>query len=196
MPRVTWDAHAARPDGAGYELQQLIAGAWTTLPLADPTQPAANARLRFNRVNQFRVRLVDSTGASGPWHEGARFTPKLIQNPSAQFTWSSGWKKGWPAKASGRSLGYASRPGAAATFTFTGRSVALVGTQGPTRGQARVYVDGVLEAEVDFGAPALGWRNIFFSREWAESGAHTVTVEVVGTAGRPRVDVDAAITMP
>jgi hypothetical protein len=34
-----------------------------------------------------------------------------------------------------------------------------------------------------------------FSWTWATLGAHTLRVVVVGTAGHPRVDVDAFITL-
>ena len=38
-------------------------------------------------------------------------------------------------------------------------------------------------------------RHIAWSRAWATSGTHTVRLIVAGTAGRPRVDLDAFITV-
>lgn len=194
--RVEWDEDDARPSTTVYELQRLVGDSWTEVALDDPAQPVLETVIRPNRAHQFRVRLVDGEGNAGPWYSGDRFVPRLVQNPDPAFTWSAGWRKGWTDKASGGSLGYSGRAGAQATFTFTGRALALVGTYGPKRGVARVYVDGELEAEIDMYAPTMRWRRIWFTRQWADSGPHSVVVEVVGTAGRPRVDVDAAIYVP
>ena len=195
--RVEWDTQSARPQGTIYELQKLVSGSWRNVTLADPAHPALETWLKPNAASRFRVRLTDSAGNSGPWFSGERFVPKLVQNPSTMFSWSKGhWSKHWTSKASGRSTGKGTRAGARATFTFTGSAVALVGTYGPSRGAARVYVDGVLEAEVDMFASSMRWRRVWFSRQFETSGAHTVTVEVVGTPGRPRIDVDAALFYP
>jgi hypothetical protein len=194
--RVEWDKERARPDTTTYQLQKLVSGDWIDVPLADPAHPTLETVLQPGKAHQFRVRLRDGNGNYGSWYNGDRFVPRLVQNPNSAFTWAGGWKKGFTSKASGGSLGYASRPGARATFTFTGRAVALVGTRGPKRGKARVYVDGVLEAEIDMYAARYRWRTLWFTREWADAGPHSVVVEVVGTNNRPRIDVDAALYWP
>ena len=62
---------------------------------------------------------------------------------------------------------------------------------GPDRGIARVYVDGVLARTVDLGAASPGAATVVFRRAWGSAGLHRLRIVVVGTAGRPRVDVDA-----
>jgi hypothetical protein len=68
-----------------------------------------------------------------------------------------------------------------------------VTTVGPTRGQARVYVDGAYERTVDLGRATSASRLIMVLRSWPVAGRHTLEIRVVGTAGRPRVDVDAFV---
>jgi hypothetical protein len=86
---------------------------------------------------------------------------------------------------------YATRAGAAASVRFTGRAIGWVAPMGPTRGSAKVYVDGVYKATVSLYRSSFAARRIVFRASWASSGAHTIRIVVVGTAHRPRVDVDA-----
>jgi hypothetical protein len=195
--RVRWDRQEARPAGTFYELQRAVDGAWVDVPLDDPEARSVTAWLRPNVAHRYRVRLADAGGGVGPWHTGTRFTPRLVESTATAFSWSSGWKKGYANPASGGSFGYASRAGATVTFSFSGSEVALVGTLGPTRGQARIWLDGVLQDGVhDMYAATTTWRAVWFRHQFADAGPHTVTVEVVGTSGRPRVDVDAALVLP
>jgi hypothetical protein len=92
---------------------------------------------------------------------------------------------------SGGSARYASAAGASASYTFTGRSIGFVTSRGPYRGAVRIYVDGVLATTIDLYAATDTFRYVAFARTWSTSGTHTIKAVVVGTAGRPRVVVDA-----
>jgi hypothetical protein len=63
--------------------------------------------------------------------------------------------------------------------------------KGPTRGIARIYVDGALAATVDLGAPATTYRSVVWAQTWAKSATRKLKVVVVGTPGRARIDIDA-----
>lgn len=191
--RVSWDEAGARPAGTTYQLQRLVNGSWSTVFIEDPTQSSLALALKWGQTHRFRVRLRTSDGDVGPWYAGPRFESRLAQDRSAAFSWSAGWKRVSREAASGGTVTHSSRIDARMTYSFTGRSVALVGTLGPTRGKARIYVDGSLEAEVDLHADKTKWRVLVFSRHWAGSAAHTLRVEVVGTNDRPRVDIDAVL---
>ena len=82
-----------------------------------------------------------------------------------------------------------------ATFSFTGTNVAWIATKATNRGQARVYVDGVLTKTVDLFSATTSAQAIAYDRSWPQSGPHTIAVEVVGTAGRANVDVDAFVRL-
>jgi hypothetical protein len=58
-----------------------------------------------------------------------------------------------------------------------------------------VFVDGVAVATVDLGRLAAGSRQIVWARTWASPGRHVVKIQVLGTPGRTRVDVDGFIVL-
>jgi hypothetical protein len=90
---------------------------------------------------------------------------------------------------------YSTQQGARATLAFEGRSVSWMATRGPKRGKARVFVDGVRVATVDLYASSNQYRRVVFSKSWTEAGSHTIEIRVLGTSGRPRVDVDAVVVV-
>lgn len=84
-------------------------------------------------------------------------------------------------------------PGAQVRFTTRSagaRPVAVVMERAPDRGRARVLVDGVLQATVDTAGDPKAHRSVVWTGH-VPAGRHVVTVEAVGTPGRPRIDVDA-----
>jgi hypothetical protein len=79
---------------------------------------------------------------------------------------------------------YSVRDGATATLRFTGRSVAWLGPVGPTRGRARIFVDGVAVGIVNLRRSSFQARATLFRKAWATAGVHTLTIKVIGS-GRP-----------
>jgi hypothetical protein len=69
--------------------------------------------------------------------------------------------------------------------------VAWVTALGPNRGAAKVYIDGILAATVDLYAATPTYLRVAFAKSWTTAGNHTIRIVVLGTAGRPRVDLDA-----
>ena len=59
----------------------------------------------------------------------------------------------------------------------TGRSISILGTAGPGRGQVRVIVDGTDACVIDLAAPAEQPDAVIFAREWTHGGAHVITLE-------------------
>jgi hypothetical protein len=68
-------------------------------------------------------------------------------------------------------------------MTFTGNGIAWIGPVGPTRGTARVYIDGKAVASVDLRRSTFQARRLLFSRALA-TGSHTLRI-VVTSSGRP-----------
>ena len=71
-------------------------------------------------------------------------------------------------------------PNDQAVFTFAGSAVSWIGSRGPSRGIARVYVDGVAAADVDTFAPGVQPRSILFRTTGLADATHTITVETTG----------------
>jgi hypothetical protein len=191
---VRWDQSGVRPTGTRYQLQRLVSGSWSNVSLPDPTKPRVALSLKRGATHQFRVRLRDSSGNYGPWFKGPRFEARLVQDRNDRMGWSPGdWRRVSTSKASGGTQTYTTRADSQSALAFTGRAVAVVGTMGPNRGRAKIYVDGKLEGEIDLYSSTNRYRVLIFSREWAASERRVIRVDVEGTAGRPRVDVDGVL---
>jgi hypothetical protein len=104
-----------------------------------------------------------------------------------KLSWSSARHSGY---AGGRVV-YATRKGASATITFTGTGIAWIGPTGPTRGTARVYLDGKAVASVNLRKSTFHARSLLFSKKFATAGEHTLKI-VVTSRGRP-VAIDELI---
>jgi hypothetical protein len=107
-------------------------------------------------------------------------------------TWSTATSTSY----SGGSVRWASTAGRYATFTATlARSIAFVTTKASSRGSFRVYVDDVYKGTVSAYSPTTKFRQIVYQYSWSAPGTHKIKIYVVGTAGHPRVDVDAFVVL-
>jgi hypothetical protein len=121
------------------------------------------------------------------------------QDPSIAYT--NGWLRGsgsgdWSGSAPNTAGGTASLTrtgGEQATIRFTGTGVSWIGLRGPSRGIARVLVDGVLAATVDTYAPTEEVQAVVYTAAGLSDGAHTLTVEATG--GRNAASIDALIVV-
>jgi virginiamycin B lyase len=177
-----------------YELQiQTDGKAWTWVN-SNLRTTAVKLSLANSHTYRFRARAVDKAGNVGAFATGPVYKQFLSQETSKAAVYSTGWAVDSSPADSGGAAKYASAAGKAVTFSFVGRAFAWVSTTGPTRGQAKVYVDGVLVKTVDLSAVSETARVQVYTRTWTTSAAHKVKLVVVGTVGHPRVDVDAFVT--
>jgi hypothetical protein len=191
--RVTWTASDAGGSGIKrYELARSKDGgaSWTTLS-ASLTSAAFNVTAPSSGSVRFRARAVDKAGNVGSWVIGPVIKPRLVQQSSAAIGYVKTWTTISDSDCSGGSARYAKAAGASATYTFTGRAVGFITTTTSSRGQARFYVDGVLAATVDLRSSGTQHRVVGWQQRWSSSATRTIKVVVVGTSGRPRVDLDA-----
>ncbi len=191
--RIAWGA-AVDPTSAigGYEIQgRFDGGAWTaSVPLA-ATARLAGATQTFGRSYQYRMRARDIYGTWGEWALGPVATPGLVEDSSAAVVYRGTWTRHAYAYATGGTERYATAAGASARTTFTGYAAAIVGPLGPTRGSARVYVDGVYRTTISFRKSTGQSRALVYSVAFPSGGSHTIELRVVGNG---RVDLDAFVT--
>ena len=109
---------------------------------------------------------------------------------SSRIAYTGTWKSAGHPGYAGDAAAYATAAGATATFTFTGKRVIWYGPVGPTRGKAKVSIDGTSVKTVDLYASGFTAHKAVFSDSWSKAGAHTLVITVVGTAGRPYVAID------
>jgi hypothetical protein len=100
----------------------------------------------------------------------------------APVTYTGTWTQGDASRAwSGGTAAVSGEAAARATLSFSGTAVSWIGFRGPQTGIARVFVDGVQEAEVDTFAPAEEVQVALFTRSGLAEGPHTLVIEVTGT---------------
>ena len=115
---------------------------------------------------------------------------KRFGESSGAIEYSGRWRTARHDGYGGDRVRYATAAGASATFTFTGTRVTWYGPTGPTRGKAKVYIDGEYVRTVDLRSRSFDPRDALFGRSWSSAGTHTLRIVVVGTKGRPMVAID------
>jgi hypothetical protein len=116
-----------------------------------------------------------------------------VQETNARIAYTGTWRHASHQGYRGGGAQYSTAAGATASFTFTGTKVVWYGPLGPTRGQAKVSVDGVYVKTVNLTRNTFRARAAVFTAGWATAAAHTLTIEVVGTKGHPYVAIDELI---
>ena len=107
------------------------------------------------------------------------------------ITYSGTWHYAYSTAYQGGRVKYATAKGAAASFKFTGVKVSWAAPVGPTRGYARVYVDGVYIKAVNLYASTYTAKKVVWSGSFATQRARTLKIVVSGTSGHPTVAIDA-----
>ena len=139
---------------------------------------------RWTRVGARYVARVMAAYGGSPVPQGDR-----VEETSGAIAYSAGWASARYSGYAGGAAAWTRSAGAVATFTFSGTSIAWIGPSGPTRGSARVYVDGVLRTTVSAYAGRFTARSRLFSLS-LPSGKHSITIEALGTARHAVVAID------
>jgi hypothetical protein len=142
-----------------------------------------------SRVMAYYAAASDAKVAGVPAAAPAAVRHRFSES-NAAVVYSGTWRSASLRAYAGGAVRYANGAGASASLTFTGHQVAWYGPVGPTRGQARVYIDGAYAGKVDLHRRSFSARKTLFSRTWSDAAEHTIRIEVVGTAGHPMVAVD------
>jgi hypothetical protein len=170
-------------------------GPWTYVPADAPfivtnngwffssgtfTQIAGQA----GKTYQYRVLASDGYGNTSAYRVGPTWAAPVLHQ-DAEATYTGMWTVTSAGGDSGGSLHQSTQNGAAASFTFTGKGIALMSPDVP--GSLRVSVDGgpvQTFSEHQFQSQS----DVVWARGFAASGTHTVRFVHTGTA---KVTVDA-----
>jgi hypothetical protein len=167
--------------------------AWPTVAhwwLTGSSERNANLWSSFSRTYVQRIMTImgaatDVAGAAGTVSKTSWISSNdtRIGDSSKAITYRFAWLTAGLASYSGHQVRYATRTGASASLSFTGKGIAWMGPVGPTRGTAKVYIDGKAVATVDLRRSTFQARKILFARA-LPAGAHTFKI-VVTSSGRP-----------
>jgi hypothetical protein len=193
---ISWSATDSGSGVYRYQLQvSRNGGTWSSITLPTRLTKSITKSLSLSGTYRFRVRARDRVGNWSAWVAGPTVSARVIQESSTSVRWSSGWTSVSSSQFSGGGARAASRTSAWSRLVTTARSVAWVTRFGPGRGLAQVYVDGKLVTTVDLGGATLSSRRVAFSRSWTGSATRTIEIRVLGTVGRPLVEVDAFLVV-
>ena len=135
-----------------------------------------------------------TSGASAPissW--SASYAVATYQEDSSRIRYSGNWVNVSYPDYYGGHVRSTDGPGATATLSFTGTAVVWVGPVGPTRGAAKLYLDGAYLKTVNTYASSFRARAVLLKQLFSGSAAHTLSIVVQGTSGHPTVAVDEFI---
>ncbi len=195
---LSWPAVADTGSGvARYELRARIGAAdWSAVPLASVLSQSATLSLAYRTAAQFQVRAVDNAGNVGTWRTGVAFTPTLLAPITASGASFSGkWSWGSCSTCVAGRVRGARRAGARINLVTTALGIAWVTLLGPARGSARVRIDGRVIGTYSTHASRTVVRRLIAARTFTAKGRHTFRIDVLGTHGHPRVDVDVFIVL-
>jgi hypothetical protein len=191
--RVPWSGADTGTGIDRYELaQQNDGGAWTTV--ATVAAPTATRSIPTEHTYRFRVRAFDKAGNSSGWAYGDTFRVSRFSEYNSRISYVGTWSTAKDARLWGGGAKWSAVAGSKASLTFTGRSIAWVAAMGPGRGIAEVYVNGSKVAAVDLAAGPAGYQRVAWVGSWTTAVSRKVTIKVLGTSGRPAVNLDALVT--
>ena len=183
--KLTWQA----TDAVGLVSVQLTAPGRATF---GPTVRSWDTTAKPGATTAWKLQGVDLAGNIGPASVARK--PTLVAETKAKR--SGKWTKAAGNSHLGRAALAATAKNASLSWTFTGRSAALVMLKSKTAGKAYVYVDGKKVSTLDLKAGTTAYRQAVWTRSWASAGRHTVKLVVAGTKGRPKVTTDGIVYLP
>ena len=187
---VAWSLKSSDNGVRRYDLQlQVGSGSYVTRRLSSSASTSLRITLPASTNDRFRVRAVDRDGRVGAWAYSSTIRASSISDGSALLHWSGTWSKVSSSSYLSGYLHSTNRNGPSTTMGFSGSSVAWVGPVGPTRGQAKVYIDDAYVATINAYRSSFQARRVLFARNLAD-GSHTITIKALGTSGHPTVAID------
>ncbi len=188
---VTWDGFDVGSAGLDHFVLQVSVdgGSYTTID-DDIVAFRKTTTVSKGHTYRFRVRGVDAADNQSAWKYSATSKLVVIQDGNDRVDYTGAWKRKVDTDAAGDTVRKTSVKGRLASLSFFGRAVAWVAPTGAAYGKAKVYIDGEFVETIDLSG-ADGDRVQVFKKNWSQNGGHTITVKVLGTAGHPRVEIDA-----
>ncbi|MGH9887716.1 MAG: hypothetical protein ACREBE_19450, partial [bacterium] len=190
---LTWSGSDIGPAGiASYDVARSYDGHAFTTIASGITGTSFGWALTPGHTYRFEVRARDKAGNVSAWKAGPTLRPALTQQTSTAVHFSGSSTTTRLSSYSGGSERYLRATGASATYTTTARSLSFVTTRLSTRGDVKVYIDGVLQSTVDLGG-STAYRFVAFSKTWSSVGTHTIKVVSAGSPVRVHLDAFGVI---
>jgi len=132
----------------------------------------------------------EATPTPAPSNPEAATVTTRIADSSRRITYNGRWATARHPSYFGGSVHWTTSAGAKATLVFDGNRIRWIGPTGPTRGRAKVYIDGRLTTTVNLYSARFHARRVLVSASVAD-GRHRITIVAMATPRRPMVAIDA-----
>jgi hypothetical protein len=198
VPAVEKWATASDPNGiCSYDLRESVAGGpYNEVTLPSQTSTSVGLSLSPATSYGFELNVTNCVGQSSGWGVQPSFVPLAWQESSTRLTYTGAWTAQSVPGAYGGSLKYTTASDASVAGAFFAEGIAWVSETGPTMGKATVYVDGVAVKTVNLYSASVHEAQIVWKEGWSTPQVkHSIKIVAKGTAGRPRVDLDALLTL-
>ena len=167
-----------------------VTTSWTTWKTVAGTVHSASFPGAQGGTYLFHARAIYAGGAASAYSPAVTSVVPYDDRSTAAV-YSTGWTRG---TSSSRFLGtftYTTLASKTMTFKTDALYFSLIGDKCAACGQLRVYIDGVLTATVDTYRSTTAVRQALYSKAFSSTAVHTLKIVTLGTAGRPKVLIDA-----
>lgn len=177
---LSWTASVDNVSVAGYEIERSPNGTDQWAKIATVTACSySDIGLAPGTAYYYRVRAYDMASNFSEYSNiAAAITPTVIryEESSVNVVYTGTWSSTNQPQSSGGAVKYSI--GNSATFTFRGTSVAWIATKSSDRGMAKVFVDGILQQEVDLYSPETNYQEVVFTKNGLAPDVHSIKVEM------------------
>jgi len=189
---MTWPPATDDHSGvSSYVVRRRVgSGAWSIIASSLTTR-SFKVAVPFNTATQFGISGRDGVGNVGPQAVSPTVTAVLLQDGTSLAKYAGSWSLVSSSSVSNGKLHASTRTGASVEFKTTARAISIVGRKGPNNGKAKIYVDGAYVQTIDLYRSSTQSKVVVYNKSWSTNGLHSVKLVVVGTSGRPKVEVDA-----
>jgi hypothetical protein len=148
--------------------------------------------LTAGQTYQVAVRARNSAGV---WSDYSYTTATVvIDDDPAWGTVPSWYRATWSPSFGGTEIN-ATAAGTWFNYALNGTDAAWVAPMFSTAGQSRVSHDGIDDGVFDQYSATLKSRQTVYAVHFDQPGDHNVLIKVLGTPGRPQVDIDAFVVL-
>jgi hypothetical protein len=180
---------------------------WVDESTRSPVHPTPQRRLRnFAATGVMALALVGlivplvGTSAAGPpagsslledWSAGG--SVKTYNENSGSVAYRGKWSRADHPNYIDGHVRFTDGRKAKASLKFSGSAVSWIGPVGPTRGKARIYIDGKFVKTVDTYASSFKPARVLYKATWDTVRTRRITIVTLATKGRSTVALDAFI---
>ncbi|MDQ1710973.1 MAG: hypothetical protein QOE45_423 [Frankiaceae bacterium] len=193
---VSWAGSAPQFQVLSGEKTRSSSGVWSAGPVFKTWYASTASKSQTftglqGHTYYFLARALDGYGNTTTASPVKASMVPFNENYSA-MAYSAGWTTSSSASRYLTTLRGSTTKNASMTMRTETAAFTVIGDKCAACGQLRIYVDGVLKATVDTHAASSLVRQVLYAGPVLAGGVklHTIKLVVVGTAGRPKVNLD------